>query len=174
MLYLKGNFNIGLNLVKNMLLDCGYFVSDFFSLLEHEEITQVKNEVFTQKWIELDQRVQKWNQRNGVLFNFLSQFSKFSTMEHIIAIRQAPDDEDGIWHDDGSRVLAYSLSFNLNPQEITGGELLFKKKECEQVEKIFPLPFGQMIVFLTGTSGYEHKVCAVTKGERIISAGWCE
>jgi hypothetical protein len=174
MLYLKGNFNIGLNLLKNMLQDCGYFVIDFFAMFALEEIAQVKNEVSTQNWMALDQRVQRWNQRDGVLFKFLTQFTNFSTMEHIIAIRQSPDDEDGIWHDDGSRVLAYSLSFNLNPNEITGGELLFRKKNCEHLEKISPLPFGQMVVFLTGTSGYEHKVCAVTTGQRIISAGWCE
>lgn len=157
-----------------MLHDCGYFVIDFLAMLGSEEIAQVKNEVMSQNWTQLDQRVQRWNKKDGILFQFLSQYANFSSMEHIIAIRQAPDDEDGIWHDDGSRVLAYSLSFNLNPKEIVGGELLFRKKECAQEEKIFPLPFGQMIVFLTGTSGYEHKVCAVTQGERIISAGWCE
>lgn len=160
--------------MKNMLQDYGYFVVDFFSLLANEEIAQVKNEVAKQKWVQLDQRVQGWNEKEGVLFKYLSQFSSFSAMEHIIAIRQAPDDEDGIWHDDGSRVLAFSLSLNLLPKNIKGGELLFKHKDSPLTHIIAPLEFGEMIVFLTGTSCYEHKVNAVTEETRIVVAGWCQ
>lgn len=165
---------MNISLIKNKLFDNGFIIFDFLTLLDTEEITQVKNEVLQKKWSELDQRISIWNKKEGVLFQFLLQFLNFNSMEHIIAIRQGPDDEDGIWHDDGSRVLAYSLSLNLNPKEISGGQLFFRKKNVEPFDAIPPLPFGQIIVFLTGTSGYEHKVCAVTKGERIISAGWCE
>jgi len=45
---------------------------------------------------------------------FFQSILDFQFCEHIIAIRKAPGDEEGIWHDDGSRSLGFSLSLNLN------------------------------------------------------------
>jgi predicted 2-oxoglutarate/Fe(II)-dependent dioxygenase YbiX len=129
--------------------------------------------VKNQKWHELDNYFLEISLPNGILNNFLSEYIEFTNLEHIIAIRTAPDDEDGIWHDDGSRFLGFSLSLNLEPQTIEGGELLFKKKEEKESFIIKPLPIGKIVIFLTGVYGYEHKVNMVTQGQRIVIAGWC-
>ena len=46
------------------------------------------------------------------IFEFLKQFHDFNFIEFIISIRDSQNEweEDGIWHDDGSRVFAFSLS----------------------------------------------------------------
>jgi hypothetical protein len=124
-------------------------------------------------WKALDQYFLEISKTGGLLNSFLSNYLDFKMLEHIIAIRSAPGDEDGIWHDDGSRTCGFSLSLNLAPESITGGELRFKKKDSTLPE-IFPiLPYGKIVIFLSGIYGYEHMVSAVTKGERIVIAGWC-
>jgi hypothetical protein len=112
-----------------------------------------------------------------VIFDELLRYEKFSQIEFIISIRSSliePDD-DGIWHDDGSRVLAFSLSLTLEPVVIEGGCLEIRRREGSNQESVvIPTPlFGTMIVFATGHRGFEHKINRVIQGERIIIAGWC-
>jgi hypothetical protein len=109
----------------------------------------------------------------GVLYKFLSEFLEFESIEHIIAIRQPPEDEDGIWHDDGSRILGFSLSLSQNHDQISGGELRFRPKGQSDFHSITTRPLGQMLLFKTGIYGFEHMVTAVTKGKRVVIAGWC-
>ena len=42
----------------------------------------------------------------------LSEYKEFNHIEHIISYRRGDDpyEEDGIWHDDGTRVLAFFFS----------------------------------------------------------------
>ena len=126
-------------------------------------------------WEMLDQYFQKQTVSHGLIFTYLSQFRKFSQIEFIISLRDAENEweEDGIWHDDGSRVLAFSLGLNLNPDTIQGGELYLRKKTAKDFIKISPFSFGEILVFQTGVSGFEHKINKVTKGQRLIIAGWC-
>lgn len=129
--------------------------------------------VTKQEWDKLDQYFLDISRPDGVLRNFLLDFLDFTHLEHIISIRRSPDDEDGIWHDDGSRFMGFSLSLNINPPNIHGGELRFRKKESSASEIFPPLAYGDIVLFLSGIYGYEHMVSAVTKGERIVIAGWC-
>jgi len=133
----------------------------------------VKTMLLEKKWQELDQYFLQISKPGGQLRNFFNDYLDYEKLEHIIAIRTAPDDEDGIWHDDGSRYLGFSLSLNLHPETIKGGNLSFKKKEERDSVVFPPQPYGTIIIFLSGLSGYEHMVSAVTKGERIVIAGWC-
>jgi hypothetical protein len=155
-------------MIKNTtLIESGFLVLDF----PIEE--KVKTFVLNKKWIELDQYFLDISKEQGALRNFLTPYLHFEVLEHIIAIRKAPEDEDGIWHDDGSRFLGFSLSLNIDHNNIVGGELRFKKKDLEYTEKFSPLPYGKIVLFLSGIYGYEHMVSAVTCGERIVIAGWC-
>lgn len=113
------------------------------------------------------------------LWSFLENFCKFKSLEGIVAVREAPQDDQGIWHDDGSRALAFSLSLNLEPKSIEGGELLlrprfqFKDNEDTGATVFTVRPYGTILLFKTGLDGFEHRVTQVTKGKRIVLAGWC-
>ncbi|MBC7429356.1 MAG: hypothetical protein H7336_12130 [Bacteriovorax sp.] len=155
-------------IIKNSkLLESGHIVVDF--PLEPSVLEFIQ----TENWYSLDQYFLEISRPYGLLRNFLTEYLDFEKLDHIIAIRKAPEDEDGIWHDDGSRYLGFSLSLNLKNENIVGGELRFKIKGSNP-EKIFkPQPYGKIIIFLSGLYGYEHMVSAVTFGERIVIAGWC-
>ena len=154
--------------IKNQkLLDTGFILLNF--PLDSIVLTLLLDE----NWKELDQYFLDISKKEGQLREFLLDFVEFETLEHIIAIRSAPDDEDGIWHDDGSRILGFSLSLNISPETITGGELRFKSKNSHDSEVFPPLPYGKVVLFLSGLSGYEHMVSVVTRGKRIVIAGWC-
>lgn len=155
-------------MIRNQKLrDEGFIVTDF--PLDDCVLHFVK----TQRWNDLDDYFLKISLPQNSLHTFLLKYLEFNFLEHIIAIRNATDDEDGIWHDDGSRFLGFSLSLNINPASIKGGELRFKKKLSEQTNIFTPLPYGTIVLFLSGIYGYEHMVSAVTEGERIVIAGWC-
>lgn len=133
----------------------------------------ILNEVREENWEGLNESFLKLTSSEGDLHQFLRSFHEFNTIEFIISIRDSNNEweEDGIWHDDGSRVFAFSLS--LTEENVEGGKLGFRKKNSEEIE-IIPTPFyGGMILFLTGIHGYEHKIHRVEKGRRIIIAGWC-
>lgn len=151
----------------SQLIEHGFLIADF--PLSEDVLEMLKN----RQWKDLDQYFLTISSNDGPLRNFLQNFLDFQTLEHIISIRCAPLDEEGIWHDDGSRFLGFSLSLNILPEHISGGELHFKKKNELTGAIISPLPIGKMVIFLSGIYGYEHKVSAVTKGERIVIAGWC-
>ncbi|NBU21784.1 2OG-Fe(II) oxygenase [bacterium] len=151
----------------------GYFL---ISLKLPEEI---KRSVINRHWLALDQAIQKETQRGGIIFEELYKVLQFTQIEFIISIRSSLEipDEDGIWHDDGSRKLAFSLSLTLNPGEIKGGILEIRRRDQQSSfcpSHALPTPtFGTMIVFATGIYGFEHKINKVSQGERIIIAGWC-
>jgi hypothetical protein len=125
-----------------------------------------------ERWNELDAWMSH-SFKSGEIAAIVDPLGPFTTKEHILALRSAPDDEEGIWHDDGSRNLAFSLGLNLRPQTIEGGVLRLRQKGRIETEVSFPaLAYGTMVLFLTGSSGWEHKVDAVTAGKRLICAGW--
>lgn len=149
------------------LFENGFHLSEF--PLPDELRTLVQQE----KWSEVDDLFKGLTLPGGRLYEFLQTFHDFSSIEFIIAIRDASNDweEDGIWHDDGSRVFAFSLSLTLD--EIEGGRLGVRQKGQEN-PLLLPTPFfGGIILFLTGVYGYEHRIHRVTKGKRVIIAGWC-
>lgn len=137
--------------------------------LENKISSALKNE----DWNFLDKYFENLGKPQQRLHQFLLAHANFNQIEHLISIREAPTDEEGIWHDDGSRLLGFSLSLNENPDEISGGNLFFRKKGEENFLTFSPRPFGKILLFKTGVYGYEHKVSAVTKGKRIVIAGWC-
>jgi hypothetical protein len=131
------------------------------------------NLVEKEDWLAVDQYFLKEELPGGSLHRFLSAFLEFKSIEHIIAIRSAPDDEDGIWHDDGSRILGFSLSLTINSAQTSGGHLRFRPKSEAEFQSITTRPIGEILLFKTGIYGFEHMVSAVTEGKRIVLAGWC-
>ena len=133
----------------------------------------IKKLVKTRQFFELDQKFKLMTATDGMIFKALSEFESFNSIEFIISLRESDNEweEDGIWHDDGSRKLAFSLSLTIEPPK--GGILELRKKGDTQSTKISTPPYGNMIVFATGSNGYEHKINRVTQGSRLIIAGWC-
>jgi hypothetical protein len=158
---------MNLSLLRPELFQAGFHVT---AIKLPEE---VKNFVEKRDWPGLDETFKNLTSPEGKLYQFLQAFHEFSEIEFIISIRNSLNhwEEDGIWHDDGSRVMAFSLSLTL--QEIQGGKLAIRKKGQDEVTWLSTPPFGEMIIFLTGLHGYEHKIHQVTQGERVIIAGWC-
>jgi len=136
---------------------------------------EVKELVINKDWEGLDKEMKSQTQKGALLYQFLKTFHDFNEIEFIISIRDAssPWEEDGIWHDDGSRVFAFSLSLTIYPEEIQGGRLGLRPKGEESFHEIPTPEFGKIILFLTGVYGYEHKIHRLTQGVRIIIAGWC-
>jgi hypothetical protein len=147
------------------LLSQGHILIDYPYAMEL--LPLVKNKDYQA----LDKLFQNDSKLDGKLNIFLQTFYPFNFLEHILAIRTPPDD-DGIWHDDGSRHFGFSLSLNLDHENIEGGELLIRHKKLMVEKKYYPQPFGKMIIFLSGEFDFEHKVNEVTKGSRFIAAGW--
>lgn len=136
---------------------------------------EVRDLVIKEDWPSLDQEIKKLTSPQGQIFKFLRNYHDFESIEFIISIRDSANDweEDGIWHDDGSRVFAFSLSVTLDPEKISGGRLGIRRKGDEMFYQIPTPSFGTIILFLTGIYGFEHKIHQVTAGRRIIIAGWC-
>lgn len=155
-------------MIKDQELENNHIIERQFPLNE-EIISLLKAE----NWRELDQYFLKAEKPGGVLFDFLKPLLDFESIEHIIAIRSAPEDEDGIWHDDGSRILGFSLSLTQNHAQTVGGELRFRPKGLPEYHKIATRPMGTILIFKTGIYGFEHMVSAVTEGKRVVIAGWC-
>lgn len=151
------------------LMNTGFHLS-YFPLTE-----ELRQWVRSENWGELDHAFKALTSPEGQLYQFLKDYHDFSSIEFIISIRDAGSEweEDGIWHDDGSRVFAFSLSLTENASELEGGKLGVKRKSEEEMVTIPTPEFGGIILFLTGLYGYEHKIHQVTKGRRIIIAGWC-
>jgi hypothetical protein len=144
-----------------------------FSTVPFAPAEELKKLVLSKDYDALDAQIKVLTMPEGELFKLLSQFETFNSIEFIISLREAKNDweEDGIWHDDGSRVLAFSLSLTLDTPD--GGKLSFRRKGAMDAMDIPTPTYGDMIIFKTGFSGYEHKINAVTKGSRLVCAGWC-
>jgi hypothetical protein len=137
----------------------------------------IREKVVARDWPALDQAMRKELVPGGTVFDELSHYARFTEIEFIISIRSSIEfpDDDGIWHDDGSRLLAFSLSVSLEHLAVEGGLLEIRRRDAPDaaVEGLLTPAFGTLIVFATGQSGFEHKINRVTRGERIIIAGWC-
>ncbi len=136
---------------------------------------ELKTLVQNENWVEVDAMNKNLVSPEGSLFKILQTYHDFNSIEFIISIRDSENEweEDGIWHDDGSRVFAFSLSLTPDPDHLTGGRLGIRRKGEEMFMQI-PTPFyGGIIMFLTGVYGFEHKIHQVISGKRIIIAGWC-
>jgi hypothetical protein len=137
----------------------------------------IREKVLARDWNALDRLMRAETLPGGSVFEEMRKYADFTEIEFIISIRSslAEPDEDGIWHDDGTRVLAFSLSLTLDPSELEGGRLALRKRFDESAEPrwIETPPFGTMIVFATGHGGFEHRIHRVSRGERIMIAGWC-
>ena len=97
------------------------------------------------------------------------------TVELMLAKRSGPQDkeEEGIWHDDASRDLAFSLSLNDSPDLIEGGLIGLRRKDEPEAPSFIPTQkWGDLIVFHTGKRGWDHKVTRVTHGNRLVLVGW--
>ncbi len=137
--------------------------------------SEFKAAVTSCNWVKVDSLISEYLKPGAILYDLISNYQHFNYTEHIIAIRDAVTDEDGIWHDDGSRDIAFTWSLNDDPT-LEGGELLFKKKSTtssQDLHSITPPIAETLIIFLTGKFGFEHKVNKVTKGKRKTIAGWC-
>lgn len=136
----------------------------------------IKTLVKEQNWPQLDQEFIKLFKKDALLFKHLQSYlPQLRSIEFIINIRDSKNEyeEDGIWHDDGSRELAFSIGLNQASHQIEGGKLFIRKKNSNQHQTIDPPLFGQCYIFKTGIWGFEHKVSAVTNERRIVIAGWC-
>jgi len=149
------------------LFSNGYHLS-YFPL--SDEIRELAKE---ERFEELDTRFKELTSPQGALFKFIQQYHAISLIETMISLRDGKNEfeEDGIWHDDGSRVFAFSLSLTLG--EVQGGRLGIKRRGSENFSLIPTPSFGGIILFLTGIYGFEHKIHQVTKGKRLILVGWC-
>lgn len=135
----------------------------------------VKDCVRLKDWVKLDHLFQIILAPGSPLWNELQKFHDFSLIETMISIRDANNDweEDGIWHDDGSRVFAFSLSLTEDLLTLQGGRLEIKNIETERCVSVPTPPFGTAILFLTGVHGYLHRIRKVEAGTRIVLVGWC-
>lgn len=155
----------------SLLYEHGFFLTSLE--LEHG----LQKMVLEEDWTSLDSKIDLMCQKGGLLYETLKKVAHFESIEHLLSLRKSPD-EDGIWHDDGSRILAFSLSLNLEPSQIRGGALSIRKKEHktqpkEPIYNIGTLPFGTLTIFLTGHDHFEHMTNAVLEGSRLVAAGWC-
>lgn len=165
-----------LDLKKKELFVQGHTLVPF---LEHTSQFEFGPLIAKENWFQLDQMAFKLLAQGRELRCLLENFLSFSHTEHFISIRgqlqgQNPEEEDGIWHDDGSRVLAFSLSLTLETP-LEGGILQIRSKSGDSslVHSLPTPPYGQMIIFLTGVHGYEHRICKVERGRRVMLVGWC-
>lgn len=136
---------------------------------------EIKEIVRREDWESLDKEFKALTAPKGRLFEYLQTFHAFSSIEFMISIRDSNNEweEDGIWHDDGSRVFAFSLSLTEFPEKIEGGRLEVRENHSQRTLSIPTPSFGGIILFLTGIYGFEHKINQVTRDRRIIIAGWC-
>lgn len=156
-------------LKKPELFQNGFHLS-YFSLGD-----DIKDLVEREDWDSLDVAINELTQKDGRLFKFLKTYHSFNNIEFIISVRDSSNEweEDGIWHDDGSRFFAFSLSLTTGASLVRGGRLGIRQKGQDRFLEIPTPELGGIILFLTGIYGYEHRIHKVMGGKRIIIAGWC-
>lgn len=129
--------------------------------------------VLQEDYLALDKSLGELINEGGLIYNSLLPLGEINKTEYLIAIRDGANDEDGIWHDDGSRDFAFTLSLVSDLKQLEGGNLLFREKaNPKNIQSIPTAPYGTLTIIKTGKDGYEHRVEKVTKGNRIICAGW--
>lgn len=115
------------------------------------------------------------------LANLVKEHSKslFETEEFeweiMLALREGPQDpeDEGIWHDDGSRDFALSISLNPSPTSYQGGSVLVRPKDnIQEIKELGPLPWGHYWLFATGRYGWDHRTTIVTHGNRLVLVLW--
>ncbi len=147
-------------------------MKDGFELVDFELPAEARELALSENFTALDFLMNNVVQTR--LKIFLQEKCPFQEIEHILALRRGddPDEEDGIWHDDSSRKLAFSWSLNFwgLPE---GGALGIRKMGHESGVELGPYPPGKLIIFQTGQSGFEHRTAKVTNGRRLVCAGWC-
>jgi hypothetical protein len=121
-------------------------------------------------WNSLDNLAFEALGETGQLREVLAKLCPVQKIEHLISLREAPD-EDGIWHDDGSRDLAFSLALSLKPFKGDGLSLRIKG-ENQSAYSLGYRPYGTLTCFLTGSNGFEHRTNQVLSGSRLVLAGW--
>ncbi|MFT6071181.1 MAG: hypothetical protein ACJAT2_001453 [Bacteriovoracaceae bacterium] len=129
-----------------------------------------KQAILEKDWQTLDSLAAQAVSEKGSLRVLLEKLCPVQKIEHLISLREAPD-EDGIWHDDGSRDLAFSLSLSLESFEGEGLGLRIRGDEASAFTLGYR-PYGTLTCFLTGSNGYEHRTHQVLKGSRLVLAGW--
>lgn len=151
-------------------------IQNGFALVPFPIPSQTSEWVDNENWEAVYEQFGKLTQPGGSIYQLLRQYCDFKTVELMISIRESKNEweEDGIWHDDGSRVFAFSLSLTRSHQTLKGGEVEIRKKNSEVSIKVPTPEFGTAICFLTGVWGYEHRTRKVEQGRRIILVGWCE
>lgn len=162
------------NLSSDLISQCQNELDNYsLFLIKLDFPERLAQSIREKNYVEIDQFFANETSQDGMIFKVLSHFCPVAEIEFIISKRSATDEweEDGIWHDDGSRILAFSLS--LTTEMPSGGVLEIRKKGTLYSSFINTPAYGTMIVFKTGVDGFEHKINAVTKGERLIIAGWC-
>lgn len=135
----------------------------------------VRADVLKEDWHSVENTFFKLCAPGGEIFANLQKYFSFSKIEIMISIRESKNEweEDGIWHDDGSRIFAFSLSLTIDPSQIQGGNLEIRRMGS-QISALLPTPdYSSAIVFLTGIHGFEHRTRKVIQGKRIILVGWC-
>lgn len=138
-------------------------------------IAALEPAVLQRAWTTVDQQLQALTAREGLLFQYLQRYHAFARIEFILSVRDAadPDQEDGIWHDDGSRDMAFTLSLTPDADRLEGGRLGIRRKGSPEGVLLPTAPFGTLFLYLTGRYDFEHRIHQVTKGCRIVIAGWC-
>ncbi|MFM7202395.1 MAG: 2OG-Fe(II) oxygenase [Myxococcota bacterium] len=144
-----------------------------YCLDAHPLPERVREALRAHDWVTLDRRLGELLQPTGGLWHHLQQYLTFESVEYILSVRDSadPDQEDGIWHDDGSRRLACTLSLTEDAIKLEGGCLGIRPKGGVGVLLPTP-PLGELIVYQTGVAGYEHKIHRVTAGCRVVAALW--
>ena len=145
-----------------------------YYLHQIELSSSIKTLVLNAQYDQVYDELTKLTFPGEVLFQILRKYKAISQIETMLALRDSanPDEEDGIWHDDGSRQIAFSLSLNLSHASIEGGELGIRRKGASNMERIPTRPFGELIIFRTGVDGFEHKTFRVSRGKRLVFVGW--
>lgn len=163
---------------KAELQSLGYWVDEEAcrpgSLLG-QALVPLRQAVLAEDWQTVDASIQRLTAPSGLLFQVLQQYHFFQHIEFIISVRDAadPEQEDGIWHDDGSRSMAFTLSLTPDAAALEGGKLGIRRKGEASGVLLPTAPFGTLFLYLTGQYGVEHRIHQVTKGRRIVIAGWC-
>ncbi len=158
------------------LKNCGS-LSCSFNLPEKWKV-YVQNAHYDQLYQEIEAQLpldkELGQQISALLFTIYGEQKQWK-YDWMLALREGPQEEEqeGIWHDDASRDLALSLSLNLKPELIQGGELRMRPRaNRDKVTTIGPRPWGHGHLFATGKWDWEHKTSRVTSGNRLILVVW--